>query len=405
MTEPRETSPPLPRVLIVDDSRMVRAIIAKQLRGNFEVREEADGEAGWEALLLDPTIQVVVTDHAMPKLDGYGLIERIRASRIGRIRVMPVIMISGDEDEAVRLRAKELGANDFITKGIGTAELLTRLATLVKLARTHDELQAARGQGVVDQDSGLLSRAFLMQQAEQAMSQVRRHGGQVSAFVIAFDRLEATTRQLGEDMRGRVLQQFARMLAGSIRREDTLARWSDGDFAVFAANSTLAASLSFATRVCRAVEAATIRHGSEQLHLTVSVGIANSQADRIDGATALLDLAERRVREAAARGGNRVLGSTVAAVPAGAAAAVERSVDEAIARIARGDIDAVRAELPALGRRLLPLLRLLDAEYRLGLPLASIEERCAGHRAAGVLSAGSPLESAITAANHEEEST
>src|SRR5450755_1827715 len=140
----------LPRVLIVDDSRMVRAVIIKHIRGTFDVREESDGEAGWQALLLDPSIQVVITDHSMPKLDGFQLIERIRASKITRIREIPIIMISGDEDEAAMQRAKELGASDFITKGIGTAELVSRLDVLVKLSRTSQELADARAQTVVD---------------------------------------------------------------------------------------------------------------------------------------------------------------------------------------------------------------------------------------------------------------
>jgi hypothetical protein len=190
------------------------------------------------------------------------------------------------------------------------------------------------------------------------------------------------------------------MLSGSMRREDTLARWSDADFAVLAANSTAQAAKLFATRVCRAVAAATVRHGGEPLRLTVSVGIANSRLDRIDGAVALLELAERRVREAAALGGNCVLGGADAATPA---ATAERRVDEAIAGIARGDIAAVRAQLPELGRRLLPLLGLLDVEYGLGLPLAGLEERFANPPAARVSPSGSPPESsAITAANHEE---
>ena len=75
------TDQALPRVLIIDDSRMVRASIIRHVRDRFDVREEADGEAGWRTLLVDPTIQAVITDIGMPNLDGYGLLERIRSSR------------------------------------------------------------------------------------------------------------------------------------------------------------------------------------------------------------------------------------------------------------------------------------------------------------------------------------
>jgi len=55
-----------PRVLIVDDSRMVRASITRLIRDAYEVREEGDGEAGWQTLLLDPTLQVVISDLSSP---------------------------------------------------------------------------------------------------------------------------------------------------------------------------------------------------------------------------------------------------------------------------------------------------------------------------------------------------
>ena len=67
-----------PRVLIVDDSRIVRVTLIKHLKGAYEIREEGDGEAGWQALMVDPDIQVVLSDLTMPKLDGYGFLERIR---------------------------------------------------------------------------------------------------------------------------------------------------------------------------------------------------------------------------------------------------------------------------------------------------------------------------------------
>lgn len=114
-----ESDQTLPRILIIDDSRMVRLSILRQVRDRFEVREEADGEAGWQTLMVDPTIQAVITDIGMPRLDGYGLLQRIRSSRISRINTLPVVVISGDDEPDVRVKAKSAGATDFIAKGIG----------------------------------------------------------------------------------------------------------------------------------------------------------------------------------------------------------------------------------------------------------------------------------------------
>src|SRR5512135_1526398 len=113
--------PSKPRVLIADDSRIVRATLIKHIQGMFEFREALDGEQAWETLLIDPSIRVVITDLTMPKLDGYGLLTRIRNSEISRIRDLPVVVVSGSDEREERDRAMAAGATDLITKGIGTA--------------------------------------------------------------------------------------------------------------------------------------------------------------------------------------------------------------------------------------------------------------------------------------------
>jgi CheY-like chemotaxis protein len=89
------------RVLIVDDSKFVRTTFKHILSSSFAVREEADGEAAWQAIKTDPSIVIIFSDLDMPKLDGYGLIERIRKSAEARIRELPV---KAKKRSAVRAR-------------------------------------------------------------------------------------------------------------------------------------------------------------------------------------------------------------------------------------------------------------------------------------------------------------
>lgn len=69
---------PLPRILVVDDSRIVRATIKKHLGASYEVIEEPNGEAGWQRLIADESIQLLISDLTMPVLDGLGLLSRVR---------------------------------------------------------------------------------------------------------------------------------------------------------------------------------------------------------------------------------------------------------------------------------------------------------------------------------------
>ena len=92
-------------VLVVDDSRTVRASINKTLCSNYNIVQAEDGEDAWNKLLELQEVSMVITDIMMPKLDGYGLICRIRAATQPEIMNLPIIVITGSEDAITRERA------------------------------------------------------------------------------------------------------------------------------------------------------------------------------------------------------------------------------------------------------------------------------------------------------------
>jgi DNA-binding NarL/FixJ family response regulator len=110
-------------VLVVDDSRFVRATIVRALRGDFELQQAECGERAWELLLLDPSIGVVLSDLTMPGMDGFELLRRVRESVLPRIRSLPFAVLSGADEPAQRKRAADLGADRFVVKGDGFDEL------------------------------------------------------------------------------------------------------------------------------------------------------------------------------------------------------------------------------------------------------------------------------------------
>lgn len=117
------------RVLVVDDSAVIRKAISRVLDTEFDLVEANDGEAGWEALKNDQNLGVVISDVQMPKLDGYGMICRIRADENPNVRDVPVIVITSAEDDVTRERAYACGANDFILKPIDSEQLLSCVRT------------------------------------------------------------------------------------------------------------------------------------------------------------------------------------------------------------------------------------------------------------------------------------
>ncbi|MDX5409004.1 MAG: response regulator, partial [Thauera sp.] len=303
----------LPRILVVDDSRMVRASIVKHIRGRFEVREEPDGEAGWEALLVDPGIELVLTDIGMPRLDGYGLLERIRASKVSRVRELPVVIISGDEDESARERALALGANGFIPKGSGSVELLATLSSLVRLAKTQSELERSRAalaqQSAVDPDSGLVTPAYLEHRGTQAVAEARRRQSDIGAMVIGVDQYDELVGRYGDHVVQLILRKLGKMITGRIRAEDTLSQHSAAQFSLLSPGIDRVSSCAFALRVRSSVEKLVMAYRDERIRVTLSIGVANAVADGRQAVSELLALATERAAHASAAGGNRVFGA------------------------------------------------------------------------------------------------
>lgn len=133
MTPPPEPSPPSGSaldptpspaerpgaVLVVDDSRFVRASLVRGLSSRFDVRQADSGEQAWQVLQQDPTIGVVLSDLSMPGIDGFELLRRVRGSADARLRALPFAVLSGADDAAHRELADTLGADRFELKGRG----------------------------------------------------------------------------------------------------------------------------------------------------------------------------------------------------------------------------------------------------------------------------------------------
>lgn len=284
-----------PRILIADDSRIVRATLIKHIEGMFEFREALDGEQAWETLLIDPSIRVVISDLTMPKLDGYGLLQRIRSSRIGRIRTMPVVVVSGSDEQAERERAKAAGATDLITKGIGTAQLLSRLDILSKLVSTQNEfergLEALMHSGA-DQVE-LPTPDVWESQAEGMRASAVRQGRN---FVILDARIGV--KHVGLDGMPSsppvsVVNAIGQLLHRTVRQTDCVAQTGSNEFTIATGSIHFDSARNFAERVCRAIVHANLGNDRDMV-LVASCGVISITEYAHGAATIEATLADMR---------------------------------------------------------------------------------------------------------------
>lgn len=368
------------RVLVVDDSRMVRASIIKHIRGRFDAREEPDGEAGWEALLVDPAIDLVVTDIGMPRLDGFGLLQRIRESKVARVRNLPVVIISGDEDENARERALKLGANGFIPKGVGTVELLATLDSLVRLAKTQNELEESRAalarQSPQDPETGLVTGGYLEHRGEQALAESRRRETDIAALVIELDQFDQLVERYGLHVVELIGRKISKIVTGRIRAEDSLSKHSPSQFALLSPGIDMLSSCAFALRLRASLEKLVMAYREERIRITVTIGVANSAVDGKGKVSELLAAARARLQQGQRVGGNCVVSDRGLVDQATLAGNTTRlcSIDAALRHLRAGTTKEVEARLPDIVGTLLPLLELIESRLHCGLPLEQLEQ-------------------------------
>lgn len=119
-----------PRVLVVDDSITVRKVMKKSLEHNyFEVLTAKDGIEAFE-ILNERSVDVLLTDIEMPRMDGYELIKKVRAHpRLGQIPIITISSRSGDKHQAL---AYTLGANACLAKPYDEKKLLSTMQNLMQ---------------------------------------------------------------------------------------------------------------------------------------------------------------------------------------------------------------------------------------------------------------------------------
>lgn len=327
---------PQKRVLVVDDSKFVRTTFKSILGASFAVREEADGAAAWKALTEDPSIVMVFSDLDMPRLNGFELLSRIRGAAEARIRELPVVVISGAEDPDIKQRAREAGANDFISKAADAPEVLSRIDNLLRMVSasrtaTHDPL------------TGTLTPHYLVTEGRKHHAHARRHGGDISVMALRLESHGDIVRVAGKEIADVIVARIAKQLLGKVRAEDSVARVAEGTFMVIAAGTSAAQMQAFGERLRHELAEAKVTHREQRLSFPSRVGVASLAADAAGGIEDLMRLALRRLDEKP---------PAKAPAPAAAARPLPDDIESALARLEKADWAKLGDAAPQVMHRL-----------------------------------------------------
>jgi diguanylate cyclase (GGDEF)-like protein len=249
------------------DALLVRAMLEETGSGRFAVVHASRMQEG-VLHLLDGGYDCVLLDLSLPDAQGLDALAQLRTVAVD----VPVVVLSGRNDEALAVRAVAEGAQDYLVKGEVEPRLLSRSINYA-IERKRAEIALAH-QALHDQLTGLPNRALFYDRLQQALTRLGRSTDAVAVLFCDLDRFKVVNDSLGHDRGDELLCAVAERLNGVLRAGDTAARFGGDEFVVLCEG---VAGEDDAIRVAaRLAEALDEPFGiaDDEVYVRTSVGIA-----------------------------------------------------------------------------------------------------------------------------------
>ncbi|MEP7112537.1 MAG: diguanylate cyclase [Ilumatobacteraceae bacterium] len=264
------------RILVADDSLVVRTVVTDQLEEEgYEVVQAEDGETALALCAIEKP-DAILLDIEMPGLDGNEVLVRLKADTA--LSDIPVVFLTGrtsTDDMVAGLRA---GAHDYLRKPFEPAELIARIGGAVRIKRLQDELRLRNEEldrlSRIDGLTGLYNRRHLDEQLQEEARTAIRHAQPMAILMLDIDHFKLVNDRDGHPAGDRVLQEFARRLKATVRAGSVVGRWGGEEFLVIAPQTTAADAMLLGERIRRAIADEPVDLGTGHISITVSIGCA-----------------------------------------------------------------------------------------------------------------------------------
>jgi diguanylate cyclase (GGDEF)-like protein len=299
------------RVLLIEDDDEDAVLVQRALERfpGFELRHVRRMQAALDTLAADD-FDVALLDLSLP--DSFGL-QGVATLRT-RFADLPVVVLTGLDDNNLALAALEQGAQDYLAKCQCAPELLVRTLRYAiqrqqfqrENRRLMDEL--AR-QARDDALTGIVNRRSLVAELEREWSRVLRSGEPLSCVLLDVDFFKRVNDTHGHAAGDLVLQALAGLLRKTCRLGDFPGRYGGEEFLIILPETTEEGAVTWADRLRQTIADTPIAIGSETVHVTVSFGVAERTPEVASGEQ-LVDRADQALRLAKQLGRDRVVSFT-----------------------------------------------------------------------------------------------
>ena len=326
------------RIVVADDDRLSREMLATILRGaGHSVDPVEDGAEAVERV-AQGGVDLVLLDVVMPRLSGVEACRLLKSMTVESF--LPVVLVTVKTDTASRVEGLRIGADDYVCKPFEEAELLARVASMLRIKRLHEQvtLQKARFErlSVHDELTGLYNYRFLHTRLNEEFKRAERYHEPFACLLVDIDQLRAVNDVGGRAAGDGAIRRVADSIRRCVRDVDVVARYGGEEFLAVLPSTHFAGSVVVAERIWREVSGRPLelegprsdtdrRSGAPPLgsspsdapgpdprwsdgprQLSVSIGVALYPSRDVRTKDALIRAAEAALSQAKREGGNRI---------------------------------------------------------------------------------------------------
>jgi two-component system, cell cycle response regulator len=296
------------RVLIVEDDREIREMVALMVRGmGYAIMTAATGKEAL-ARLREQMADIVLLDLMMPEMDGFEFCRTVQGDQ--NLRDLHIIITSARDTLEDKVKGLELGAADYLTKPFSMTELQARIKVGERIVRYQKTLQEQQSQlehlAREDVLTGLANRRRFEERAKEECLRAQRYHHPLSILLADLDHFKSINDTYGHAFGDIVLKDVGQTLLRHCRTSDLCARHGGEEFAILLPETELAEAYKVAERLCAAVRSLVFKQPSGTVNVTVSFGASSMDHDNPQTLEEILEQADQALYAAKRNGRDRV---------------------------------------------------------------------------------------------------
>ena len=301
-------------ILSVEDDKMYFSMLKKMLSklGMTKVSQAMNIKEA-KALLTKNTYALTLLEYKLPDGDAFDLLRFMKGQDIQ----VPVVVLTGQGNEAIASKAIQTGAYDYLSKeNISDSSLSRSINNALERFRLNREINMAMTKmaemSTTDALTGLYNRRYFTEALEREMARAKRYGTSLVMCMMDLDYFKRVNDAYGHTAGDMVLAEIGKILKDCIRQSDLGCRYGGEEFAVILPDTDAKKAKTVCERFRETVAGHPFKHNLTQFNITISMGITSYNSSMDQSPVEILELADKALYQAKEAGRNQLVEYTPA---------------------------------------------------------------------------------------------